>query len=289
MAYVVATNGPQNVGGIPVPQGPVGVADPKNQGGYRVGVGAYLNQCSAVQVGYTEYNANTNDSQTSPGGIAAAPGLYSLVSHPTPFNAATLALDANANYQVGFKLIDADYRGLIAYCCDYQINYLVGVRYGQLTQRFNANYLGNANNNPESVSTSVNFYGAGFRTGLEGERYGANNNLFFYGKTFVSLLGGENKATYTEDNATSNTFIVNTKWKAGRVVTIYDLEMGGGWQNDCKNIRVSAGYLFSFWYNTVPTNEWIQAVQANNYVNQSTNFHGITSFDGFVARAEFRY
>ena len=66
----------------------------------------------------------------------------------------------------------------------------------------------------------------------------------------------------------------DTSFEVGRVVTMLDLETGLGWQNFTGNLRFSMGYMFSAWYNTVRVNEFINAVQTNNFVDPSDNFNG---------------
>jgi hypothetical protein len=265
----------------PIQVGRVGVTDIDGQPGFRFGIGRFLDEATAVQIGYTDFYGNTVDQLTAPGGAV----IRSLVSHPRTFDVASDNLDAIADYDIQFQLLDADFRSLIAYNCDYQIGYLIGLRYGELRQRFDALFTGNGE---EFVESEINFYGAGLRLGLEGERYTPKRNLFFYGKTYLSLLGGESKARYVQGSS-FDPVVVDTSWKAGKVVTIYDLELGAGWQNECGNLRLSAGYLFSFWYNTVRTNEWINAVQENNFADPSDNFNGMTTFDGLTARVEVRW
>ncbi len=265
----------------PVQVGRVGVADLDSQPGYRIGFGRILNEASAIGFTYTEWQGNTHDALS-----ATAPNvLRPLVTHPSTFNVASDYLDGTADYGIRFKTLDVDYHSLFAYCCEYQLGYTLGVRYGQLQQNFRADYASNAT---EFVQTQSNFYGAGLKAGLDGEKYSYNRNLFVYGKTFLSLLGGESKARYLQGSS-FDPVIVDTSWKAGRLVTIYDLELGAGWQNDCGNVRLSVGYMYSIWYNVTRTNEWINAVQHNNFVDPSDNFNSFMSFDGFVSRIELRW
>ncbi|MGI8980393.1 MAG: hypothetical protein ACR2FY_14290 [Pirellulaceae bacterium] len=265
----------------PVQVGRVGVADLDFQPAYRVGFGRILNEASSLGFTYTEFQGNTHDALT-----ATAPNvLRPLVTHPSTFNVASDYLDGFADYGIRFKTIDVDYHSLFAYCCDYQLGYTLGIRYGQLQQNFRADF---AANGTEFVDTSVNFYGTGLKAGLDGERYSYSRNLFVYGKTFLSLLGGETKARF-DQGSSFDPSIVSTTWKAGRLVTIHDLELGAGWQNDCGNVRLSIGYTYSTWYNVTRTNEWINAVQRNNFADPSDNFNAFMTFDGLVTRLEVRW
>lgn len=265
----------------PVQVGRVGVADLDHQPGFRFGFGRFIDEASSLGFTYTEWQGNTHDAI----GAGAPNVIRPLVTHPSTFSAASDFLDARADYGIRFKTLDLDYRSLFAYCCDYQIGYTLGLRYVQLQQDFTGEFsaLGT-----EFVTTNVDFYGTGLKFGLDGERYSYNRNLFVYGKTFLSLIGGETKARYFQGSS-FDPAIVDTNWEAGRLITIYDLELGAGWQNECGTIRLSLGYTYSIWSNVTRTNEWINAVQENNFVDPSDNFNGFMSFDGFVSRLEVRW
>ena len=284
VAWAVAIDGATDTDPLispPVQVGRVGVADLDFQPGYRIGFGRILNEASTIGLTYTEFQGNTHDVL----GATAPNVLRPLVTHPGTFNVASDYLDGFADYGIRFKTIDVDYHSLFAYCCDYQLGYTLGIRYGQLQQNFRADF---AANGTEFVDTSVNFYGTGLKAGLDGERYNECRNLFVYGKTFLSLLGGETKARF-DQGSSFDPSIVSTTWKAGRLVTIYDLELGAGWQNECGTVRLSIGYMYSIWYNVTRTNEWINAVQHNNFADPSDNFNAFMSFDGLVSRIEVRW
>lgn len=274
----VPTNGPG--GNQDVPVTPVQVVDPDYQGGFRTGIGFTLNECSAVVATYTHYEANTADDIVIPGGIGVA--LTSLVSVPFPINAAASYLDAAAFSDFDLDILDVDYKGLIAYDCNYKVNYLIGARYAALENQFNAVFT---TVGFEQVYSAVQFDGAGLKLGLEGEVYSANQQWFAYGKGAASYVGGEFRTRYVMGSSV-DPLITDTAWEAGRLVSIYDLEVGIGWRNECDNFRLSVGYMYNTWFNVVKNNEWINAVQNNNYVDPSDNFNGMITFDGFTFKAE---
>lgn len=286
VAYAVEINGPVGPGTTandPVIQvSPLAMTDHEYQPGFRFGFGYTLDNCNQVAAQFTHFDATTTDAIT-----AADPNnvIRSLVS-PTAlgvFNANGDGLDADAEDRIQFQLIDVDYKGLLAYCCDYKMGYVVGVRYARLEQDFAAQFQ---TNNVDTVLSNINFDGVGLRLGLEGERYGRNKQWFAYGKGVVSLVGGEFSSTYRY-GTNADPVIVNTGWEAGRLVTIADLEVGAGWQNECGNLRLSVGYMYSSWFNTLKTNEWISAVRQNNFVDPAdTTLDGMISFDGLTARVE---
>jgi hypothetical protein len=282
VAYAVPIDGNITDPSDPVFQvGEVQVVDPNYQPGFRFGFTRTCSECSLVSVTYSQLDADANDTLVIPGGVGNVVGR-SLVS-PLPINTAIDSLDAEAHLFVQFKTLDVDYKSLIAYCDDYRLAFVVGARFAKLNQEFDAIF---ETNGFDTVATDVEFEGAGIKMGLEGERYGCNRQWFVYGKGSVSLLGGESRATYFGTN-NADASIVDTSWEAGRMVTVTDLEAGFGWQNCCGNLRLSAGYSFSTWYNITRTNEWINAVQKNNFADESDNLFGFMSFDGLNARIEF--
>jgi hypothetical protein len=261
--------------------GPVRVVDPDFSPGFRFGAGFTIGNCNSIVVTWSQLDSHTQDAFDLPG---LGPVVRSLVSPSPPgLNVAADGLFARADLDTQFKLLDIDYKGLIAYCCDYQVAYVVGARYANLEQHFRSVFEQNGVNN---VRAESEFDGGGLKLGLEGERYGNSTRFFVYGKGYASLVGGTFRTRYEYFNQ-SDPSIVDTSWKAGRLVSILDLELGLGWRNHCDNLRFSVGYLFSSWLNVVKTNEWINTVQQNNFVDPSDNYHGLMTFDGLTARAEF--
>ncbi|QDU29120.1 hypothetical protein ETAA8_42270 [Anatilimnocola aggregata] len=282
IAYASIIDGPIVAGAPGLQAGPIGVLDQDFQPGFRFGVGFTTDNCNQVTVSYTQLDASSTDAITATGTNV----IRGLVLHPNSVNAGSNWLDADAVGDIQLKILDADYRGLLAHCCDYQVGYLVGVRYARLEQNFAAQFN---NVGTEFVASTVDFDGVGMRLGLDFERYGRNKQWFVYGKGYSSFLGGEFKGTYLQGNQ-GDPVIANTSWNAGRIVSILDLETGIGWQSCSGNVRLSVGYLYSGWYNMVKQNEFISAVQNNDFVANglSTYDSGIT-FDGLTARVEVRW
>ena len=106
--------------------------------------------------------------------------------------------------------------------------------------------------------------------------------VWLFERTFVAGTF-RNRYRFNSPTLANN---VNTSFEVGRVVTMLDLETGIGWQSFTGNLRVSMGYMFSAWYNVVRVNEYINAVQTNNYADPSDNFNGLISFDGLTSKIE---
>jgi len=257
--------------------GGVATASPNyDPSGFRLGGVYALDRCSSLRFAYTYYNTETD------GSVFANPPLsvHSLVTDPHTYTAASDSLAALSRYRIGFQFADLDYRRLIAGGRNWALNYAVGARYAHLGQNFReAQPIGPGST---GVATNVNFDGGGSRVGLLGERKANNRGFLFYGKAFADILVGNFRSNYRQMNNFQQTQVW-TSWKDFRPVPILEYELGAGWQSKSGRFRVSGGYYFAAWFNTVTTSNYIQAVQTNNYVNVG---NAIT-FDGIVGRLQY--
>ena len=122
-------------------------------------------------------------------------------------------------------------------------------------------------------------------TRFDATRYAPCSGFLVYGKGSASFLAGEINADYRQSSAFASPEIM-TSWEAGRVVTVLEMELGVGWRSRCDRVRISAGYLFMAWLNTLATDEWIAAVNANSFAGLGGDE---VTFDGLVAHAEWRF
>ncbi len=279
VAYGVPIDGPIAAPptASPIQVGRTGIVDQDFAPAFRFGATWVVDGWSSLTAQYAHLHSTRNDRIDT----AAPDVIRSLVSHPGTLTAAQDFLSAQAGHDITFDLIDVDYRGVINCCDTHMTNWLVGIRYAQLEQEFWGVFQ---NTGSETVMTDIDFYGGGLRVGFEGERYSRGRRLFAYGKTAASLMVGEFRADYSQSQS-FDPAVVDTDWKAGRIMPILDLEVGVGWQSSCGTWRLSAGYLYSAWFNAVKTDEYIQAVRSNSY----TGLGDTMTFDGLVARVEGRF
>jgi hypothetical protein len=280
IAYGVVFNGP--LATPPDAATPVQVAPPGEvrigfQSAYRAGASYALTETSAVAGTYTHFQGDDASSISTDTFL-----IRSMVSHPSTWvdNAESDFLQASGYNRMKFDLGDVDYRWTFLQNCRYMLTFIGGARYGELDQDFRAHFLFNTE---ETVTTRVRFEGAGLRLGLEGERHGCNWGLFVYGRGVASFMAGTSRATYLQ----VNNFVtqVETGYRADLIVPTLDLELGVGWMSAGERIKISAGYMMSAWYNVVKTDEFIQAVQHNNFIGLGDTL----TFDGLVAHAEVRF
>jgi hypothetical protein len=271
VAYAVPFDGPIVAGLNTIQVAPVGVADMDFQPGLRAGFDYIIHECAKVSAVYTMFESGTRDQVQTTAPLVIRP----IVGHPGTNTAGQTFVAANAQYDMSFDLVDFDVHRLLSYGPDHQLGYVVGLRFGQFEQTLQTNYAGNTT---MQVETDIDFYGAGLRGGLEWERY-IGCQWQFYARGCGSLVPGEFRADFDQRQA-FDPRVVDTGWKGGRLVTMWDLEMGVGWTSKGGNFSLDAGYIFSAWTNVVQTDEWIRGVHNNSFIDMDDTM----TFDGLVGR-----
>jgi hypothetical protein len=277
VAYAVEVNGAAAPPVVNPQVGRVGVLDGTEQPGFRAGVSYVLDECSSITATYTMWESGTSDRVDRTGANVIDP----LLVVDSTKTAGITGTYAQGQYDLSMDLIDLDYRELLSCSCDHRVDVVLGVRYGSLEQQVRAETPVNGN---ETVITDIDFDGVGIHAGLEGERRLRNGRWLVYGKVAGSLLAGEWAAAYDHGNNFDSS-IVDTEWEAGRITSIVELEFGLTWLSKCENWRLSAGYMYSAWYGVVKTDEWVTAVNTNNF----DHLRDTMTFDGLTARIEARF
>ena len=278
VTYGVETNTAVAPPTPPVQVGRVGMIDQTHDPGFRFGVTYGLDETSSLTASWAMLESHRTDriDRTSLSNV-----IESMVLHPTTVAASSSGTFATGIHDIDFDLVDLEYRGQLSSSEVTKTNYVIGLRYVNLQQQFlhNTDIIGS-----QSVDTDIDFHGLGVRLGLEGERFRHKSRCFFYGKTYVNFIPGEFNAKFDQGQA-FDASVVDTLWEAGRIVSIWDLELGLG--HVCKSERwsMSLGYSFSAWTNVVKTDEFINAVQTNNFLDLGETM----TYDGLVARLEGRF
>ena len=284
VSYAVPINGAivPPAGVAPVQVGRESVLDIGYNSGFRVGFERALNECSSIGAVYTHFESGTSDSVA----LAEPPPdrvLRSLLLHPGTGDAATdFDLGAAGSHAIDFRMADIEYRHLLRCGPKHAITGLVGIRYGHLEQRLASEFL--SSQVEQFVTSDIDFHGGGVRLGLEAETYAAHGGFFGYGKTHASFLAGRFSSFYSQADRFREQ-VVEAGWKEDRVVPILDLEVGLGWVSSGGRVRVTGGYHYAAWLNTLTTDEFIQAVQHND----SVSVRETLVFDGLVFRTEIGF
>jgi hypothetical protein len=279
MSHGIQQNGSGGLGTVPA--GDVGVAQPQFETGFRVGCDWACDPCSDISVAYTHYDSTTSNL------LLAAPGIggtaASLVFFPGTVTSASTFSSLFANYDIDFETADVAYSVLIEHTDRAALNFSVGARFAHLQQDFSQLAEGSGATGSEHTFTTIGFDGGGLRTGLDGQWQLHKSRVALYGKSFLNVLFGEFNSRYTQFDVTTTTTEASSHWVDNRVLPILETEVGLQWTSCDDHWRIGGGYYTAYWFNTVDTAEFIQAVQ-----NQSFTRVGQTMvFTGLTAHAEF--
>jgi len=257
------------------PTGPVGRVGFDGAPGYRFGFNYALSDCSSIQASYTWFQDGTNDRITAnPGTVLIfQPGLPSIP------NVGASSIQASARYDIRFQQIDLDYRGLLYGTCDSAVNYFAGLRYANLDQRLTAQETIGVPIGLSTVRTEINFDGFGIGFGLDGMRRSANTGLLIYSRASSSFVSGEFKADFRQTSQFNPNAALGNTLVDYRVLTILQAELGLGWQDQCGRVRVTVGYMFAGWFNSLTTGSYIPGVQNRQFndLNETITFDGLVS------------
>jgi hypothetical protein len=262
-----------------VPVGATAMVDPSYSSGARLGFAVTIDPCIEWGMTYSYF-----DSSTSSGLAVDAQNnivLDSLVLHPGTEAADDAFLSADGSGNLKFHLFDIDRRKMIT-DCSCSLAYLFGVRFAKLTRDFNSTYTNSID--VENVATTINYDAAGLRFGLDGKVRSSTSGLMLYGQAIGSLLAGRFKSSYTQTDKYRGTVAYSSR-NDDSIVPILDFELGVGWASRNDRWELRAGYMFSAWYNVVSNEQFIQSVQNT----QAGDIRDTLTFDGLVARAEFRF
>lgn len=287
VSYALPVNGLLPPPAVAAPAGAVGIVDPGYSSGFSVGGGFTWNQGGSELLGaYTTYDSDASSalSVTPPSPNVISP----LVLHPATLAAGSNFTSATGRGDVSFDLIDLEFRRAIAIEDWVRSSYHIGARYAKLDQGFYARFDGGVAPGPASqdVAAQVDFDGAGIRLGLSADLCSPRTGMFLYSNGFASFIAGEFQGTFTQTDATVAPIVTATTSRSDdRVVPILDIELGVGWQSRAGGLRLTAGYLFSAWFNVVGIDEFIRATHAAQYSGLADTM----TFDGLSARADWRF
>jgi hypothetical protein len=262
-----------------LPGGRVGVVDPIFNTGFRVGFTKAINECASVVFTYSNFHSHAANTTEATGNN----NLASLVVVPgtQAFNSTSQLL--TAGYDIDFQLFDVDYRRLLSYGPQHDLNFNIGFRYANLGQFFDQTGDFTQPGDVNRTTSSLHFEGTGLKTGLDGERRVRNSQFTVYGKGFISVLFGQFHGDYTQYNQTTQTVEASNRWNDDRAVPILEFEVGIRWISANGRWRSSTGYYTAYWFNTIATPQYVQAVQTSDFVNLGQTL----TFDGIISRLEY--
>ncbi|MBL9122241.1 MAG: hypothetical protein JNG90_01325 [Planctomycetaceae bacterium] len=276
--YAVPIDGPvAPVIGNGIQNGPTATVNPGYQSAFAVGGSWALSDFNSIRLRYAHFDQLTSDAAS----ISPPDVLRALVTHPLGTNAATDTLDASASLNLRYNIADLVYAGVWWGGDNFVVNYFGGGRYLNFQQDFNALF---STIGTTPVDANITFDGGGIQLGLDAERRSCRTGLLVYGRASSSFVVGQFNASYRQADATGVAIAANS-FEAGRIVPMLDLELGIGWAGPGGRWRFTAGYVVNAWFNTISTNDYIQAVQANNFNGMSNTI----TFDGLTVRGTLQF
>jgi hypothetical protein len=278
IVYGVEHTGPDEV--LDSPTGPVGRAAIEGSSGVRTGLSYALDDCTNFITTYTWWRGTDASAITSQSPNVIIP----ILTDPSSINAGATSNRADAAYAIEFERVDFDYRRLFRQTCNTMVAFSVGLKYANLDQEFVFQEVLGVSTGLTTVATDIRFDGFGIGFGLDGERRSQCGGWLGYAKTGVSFVGGEYDATFRQTNQLGSSVIGNNVTDY-RLVSILDAEIGIGWENSCGNLRWTAGYIVSAWYNTLTTETYVREVQQRQFglADETLTFNGLTT------RLEYRF
>ena len=281
MAHAQQQNGIGGAGTVPF--GEIGVADPPYDIGFRLGAEVRLAADAGVFASYTFFEGDATSSVVAPVIPGGGGAVGSLVHHPGAAITGSVG-PVDADYEISFQLGDVAYRKLLLRDCNQYVSVFGGARFAQLEQDFaqNGNF-GGGQAGVINTLTDIEFVGAGPMAGIDGAYQIGVTRFSVYGKALVATLTGQFDSNYRMLNETTDSQLALAMWQDDRIVPMLDYELGVAWTSTQGHLRLAVGYMVSYWFNTVTTPVFVDAVQADNYVDVDDT----VTFDGAVGRIEW--
>lgn len=262
------------------PTGPIGIVNVESEPGFRVGFSHAASDCSSLVASYTWWQGDADSSLTATGGNV----LASTVFHPSTATSGAASLQASADQRIRFQTADVAYRHLWKASQTTALNWIGGLRYGNVSQTLGVDQTVQVANGLTSLRTEVDFDGFGISGGLDFERYSSRSGLSIYGRTLASLLAGEWDASYRQTNQFGGGVVANT-YEDFRVTPVLEAELGLAWTSPRRRLRAHAGMRVSGWYDAVTTRRYVGAVRSGAL----TDFGETMTFSGLSTGLAWRY
>lgn len=262
------------------PTGPIGTTDLDAETGFRVGFTLAASECSSIVTSYARWDGSTNSRLEANG----ANVLSSNVIHPSTLTSGAASLEATAIHDMNFQNVDLLYRHICRKSDTMALNWLAGVRYGNMEQQLSVDQTVSVATGLTNVTTDIDFDGFGISGGLDFETYSCTTGLSLYGRTLASLLAGEWNATYRQTNQLGGGVVAND-YEDFHATPVLDAELGVRWMAKKRHFMISSGFLMSGWYESLTTRSYIDSVRAG----QLTDAGETMTFSGLTARAEWRF
>lgn len=259
---------------IASPTGPVGIVAIPEQGGFRTGFTLAASDCSSYLVSYARWDGSTTSEIEANFPFV----LDSQVVHPSVDTSGAASLAASSYQKISFQTVDLAYRHLWKASNTTALNWLTGLRYGNIEQRSSTDQIVQTATGLTNVATDIDFDGFGITGGLDFERYHCRTGLSLYGKSMLSLLAGEWTADYEQVNQFGGGVIANGI-EDFRIIPVAEAELGLKWSCLENRLSVHGGLLVSAWFDSMTTRSYIGGVRSGQIqdIDETMTFSGLTT------------
>jgi Legionella pneumophila major outer membrane protein precursor len=252
--------------------GSIESVDWHSNSGFRVGGGYQLPDHWEIGAYYTYLWTDNSRSLNAPPGGALWPTLSQ------PLIPLSFADSAVAAASLQYQLFDVEIGQRFEPNASTSIWLGGGGRFAWIDQNLQATYSGGTI--PlTTVSSPINFYGAGLRFGAEGD-WKVYHGIGFYGRAFGSLLTGDFRTSFVEGINTVGVSDVTDRIR--KIVPVTELGLGVYWQ--WENWRAQIGYEMSNWFGMVDSPDFV-----NDVTNKLSYRTGDLSLDGLRVVLQFDY
>jgi hypothetical protein len=246
------------------------------ESGFNVGIAKMLcDGCSSIGANFMHFEANQTGTATA---IPPQVLFPTLVFDPLATCNATTSSFARATSSINFDRVAVDYKRNFEWCC-IDMDWVAGFAYGQLNQDLKARY-----DDTRFVSVVSDSWGYGAHFGLGGEYgFGCLRGL---AHVDLTLLASNAEAHFRQTEKLGPTNVIaDVDHQVDRIIPVLDLRLGAAY-DVCDNVTVSAGYVYSIWFNVVTTPDFVHDVQTAHFDSGDGD---TLTFDGLFARIEVRW
>ena len=220
------------------PTGPVGRVNIDEEAAYRVGFNWAATDCTSLVTSWTRFEGHTYDAITRNGSNV----LNSQIIHPSTDTTGADSLFSFADYSLDFQLIDLAYRHIWKTSDIYAINWIAGVRYGNMEQDLVTQQGISVATGLVTNEVEMDFNGFGTMIGFDAERRAPASGMLIYAKGLSTFLAGDWRGSYRQFNQFGGG-VVGNDYEDFRVTPVLELELGLGWQSECGKWRFTTGWL----------------------------------------------
>lgn len=255
------------------PTGPLGIVAVDPSPGFRVGFSKAASHCSSLEVAFARWDGSASSTLNASGGNVLASNLF----HPSTETSGAASLSSAARQRLRFHTVDVLYRHLWRASDTTALNWIAGLRYGNLDQSLRADQTVQVATGLTSLDSRIEFDGFGISGGLDWERFSPRSGLSIYGRGMAHLLAGEWDASYTQRNQFGGGVIAN-RYEDFRLTPVLEAEIGLAWSPVPDRCRLHAGMMVSGWYDAVTTRSYIEGVRSGRLtgVGETLTFSGLT-------------